>query len=127
MTRALLLLAHEALSRLTCAVARAAKVQALGRLRLIRGRWFVADVDRGLVVWPDGWGARPWVGDHSEVAHDIDRGPVLTVMTEHDYDGCGAIVVTLTRDEVTGDGAEMLRRQRAEDEARWWREIGGET
>lgn len=25
------------------------------------------------------------------------------------------------------EGAEVLRRQRAEDEARWWRESGGES
>ena len=124
MTRVLLLLAHEALSRVTRAAARAAEVQPLGRLSFVRGRWYVHDPDRGSVVWPEGDG---YGGSRHEYADDIRRGPVLTVMAEYDHDGCGAIVVTLTRDEVTGDGAAMLRRRRAEDEARWWRENGGEA
>lgn len=121
-----LILAHEALSRLTCAVARVAKVQALGRLRLVRGRWFVADAARGWIVWPEGWRGRPWDHEHFEIADDIDRGRWLTVLTEHDDEGCGAIVVTLTRDEVTGAGAERLRRLRDEAQAAWEREHGGE-
>ncbi len=121
MTRVPLILAHEALRRLTCAVARAAEVQPLGRLSFVRGRWYVHDPDRGSVVWPEGDG---YGGSRHEYADDIRRGSVLTVVTE--YDGRGDTFVTLTRDEVTGDGAEMLRRQRAEDEARWWRRIGGE-
>ena len=113
MIRVPLILAHEALSRLTCAVARAAKVQALGRLRLVRGRWFVDDAGRGWIVWPDGWRGRPWDHEHFEIVHDIDRGRWLTVLTEYDHEGSGAIVVTLTSDEVTGTEAERLRHERA--------------
>ena len=124
MTRVPLILAHEALRRLTCAVARAAEVQPLGRLSFVRGRWYVHDLDRGSVVWPEGDG---YGGSRHEYADDIRRGPVFTVIVTWGRDDPNDVVVTLTRDEVTGDGADVLRRQRAEDEARWWRENGGES
>lgn len=127
MTRLPLILAHEALRRLTRRVGRLAGVPYDATLSARWGRWYVHEPQRdptryGTAVWPEDDGNG---GARSEDFDGLARGAVFTVLTAAYYDGGNSVVVTLTRDEVTGEGADVLRRQRAEDEARWWRENGG--
>ena len=129
MTRVPLILAHEALLRLARAAGRRAGIPAEASLSLVWGRWYVAEAQRdptryGLAVWPEGDGRG---GEREEDFDGIVRGAVFTVLSASYYDGGNSVVVTLTRDEVTADGAAVLRRQRAEDEARWWRESGSDA
>lgn len=129
MTRVPLILAHEALLRLARAAGRRAGIPAEASLSFAWGRWYVAEAQRdptryGLAVWPEGDGRG---GERAEHFDRIDRGAVFTVLSASYYDGGNSVVVTLTRDEVTDDGAAVLRRQRAEDEARWWRESGSDA
>ena len=111
-----LILAHEALRRLARAAARRAGIPAEASLSFVWGRWYVHEPQRrardyGLAVWPDGHPTGD--GDEwSEHFDAVDRGAVFTVLSAAWHDGGNSVVVTLTRDEVTGDGAEVLRRQR---------------
>lgn len=124
-----LILAHEALRRLARIAGRRAGIPAEASLSLRLGRWYVHEpqrrpTDYGLAVWPEGDGNG---GGWSEHFDRIDRGRVFTVLSAAWYDGGNSVVVTLTRDEVTGDGADVLRRQRDEEQAAWEREHGGES
>lgn len=115
-----MLLAHEALRRLAALAARSAGVPPHAPLRFARGRWFVGREAAGRswpssAVWPEGHPS----GDGSawfECFDGIRRGAVFTVLFERHPEGCGAVTVTLTRDEVTGEAADALRRQCAERE-----------
>ncbi len=119
MLRVPLILAHETLRRLARAAGRRAGIPAAADLSFRWGRWYVhrhppRPDEYGVAVWPEGDGHG---GVWSESFDRVDRGAVFAVLSAAWHDGGNCVVVTLTRDEVTGDGAEALRRERERREA----------